>query len=417
MSGIMEIRTVAELQGELERLRRASPLPPVGQIIDRLEDWGAALSRSQLPGAVFLRLWLRRGTLEPMLVRELGDAHIEGRWTEADGIRRRSLPVGLVGHWPAGNVPIQPLLSMTCALLGGNRCLVRVPPALVEGLSPLVAALPADGALTPSVSFVSFDSARADLHRAMAESVDGAMIWGGRDAVRDVRALPFPPWTRLAVFGPRISAAAMDRGAWTDPATRTAWCQRVARDVWQFEQQACSSPHTLFVQRDPGTDIAELVHSLAAAFRKEAKAHPRTDLDPSLASEIARSRAVWLLDGEERRASFPLSPDWTILVGSAPDLPDPVGGRVLHVQCVDDLAEAIALFDGNVQTLGLAVADRAQEDRLADLATRRGVDRVVPVGRMHVFGSPWDGTPLVQPMTRQVVHAPASGLVARGGSQ
>ena len=38
----------------------------------------------------------------------------------------------VVGHWPAGNVEIQPILSMTCSLLGGNAALVRIPSGLVE---------------------------------------------------------------------------------------------------------------------------------------------------------------------------------------------------------------------------------------------------------------------------------------------
>ena len=42
----------------------------------------------------------------------------------------KAFPIGVVGHWPAGNVEIQPLLSMTCALLGGNAALVRVPDGL-----------------------------------------------------------------------------------------------------------------------------------------------------------------------------------------------------------------------------------------------------------------------------------------------
>ncbi len=48
----------------------------------------------------------------------------------------------------------------------------------------------------------------------MAQVVDGAMIWGGEEAVLQIRGLPFPHWARVAVFGPRISVAAMDAGAW-----------------------------------------------------------------------------------------------------------------------------------------------------------------------------------------------------------
>jgi len=44
---------------------------------------------------------------------------------------------------------------------------------------------------------------------------------------------------------------------------------------------------------------------------------------------------------------------------------------------------------------------------LADAAGRNGVDRIVKLGRMHVFGSPWDGTDLIRPMVRLVRHVPA----------
>src|SRR6185437_4439442 len=45
------------------------------QMIEVLERWGAALrgpTVEAIPGVPFLRLWLRRGSLEPILLRELG---------------------------------------------------------------------------------------------------------------------------------------------------------------------------------------------------------------------------------------------------------------------------------------------------------------------------------------------------------
>jgi hypothetical protein len=36
------------------------------------------------------------------------------------------------------------------------------------------------------------------------------------------------------------------------------------------------------------------------------------------------------------------------------------------------------------------------------------VDRIVKLGRMHVFGSPWDGADLIRPMVRLVRHMPAN---------
>ena len=99
------------------------------------DSWAKSLDARELddvPGIVFLRMWLRRGTLEPIIARELGSNGLHGGWTEYGRAKCKAFPLGVVGHWPAGNVEIQPILSMTCALLGGNAALVRIPSGLVD---------------------------------------------------------------------------------------------------------------------------------------------------------------------------------------------------------------------------------------------------------------------------------------------
>ena len=71
---------------------------------------------------------------------------------------------------------------------------------------------------------------------------------------------------------------------------------------------------------------------------------------------------------------------------------------------VDDLMDAVSKLDGNVQTLGLGMADGEKEKELASLAGQRGVDRIVKLGRMHAFVPPWDGVDLIRPMVRMVRH-------------
>ena len=319
----------------------------------------------------------------------------------------RPFPVGVVGHWPAGNVEIQPVLSMTCALLGGNAALVRVPSGLASLTRLLMDKLvQSDRAerLTGRIFMAAFDHDRQDLHEAMARVVDGAMIWGGQEAVLQVRALPFPHWTHLAVFGPRISVAAMDAGAWANSDEQKAWCLRMARDVWQFDQQACSSPQVLYLERGPGQSTTQFIANLQAAFENENKAHPRRTIPAALTSAICQARASWLLGDPSHRAAFPMGPDWTLLLGSGSDLPRPIQGKTLTVLEVEDLMDAVSKFDGNVQTLGLGMADREKERKLASLAGQRGVDRIVKLGRMHAFVPPWDGVDLIRPMVRMVRH-------------
>jgi hypothetical protein len=261
-----------------------------------------------------------------------------------------------------------------------------------------------NGVITERIFMASFDHSRVHLHESMAQSVDGAIIWGGEEAVSQVRRLPFPHWARILVFGPRLSAAAMDAQTWADQEGRLSWCRRIARDVWQFDQQACSSPQALFLERSEECDPGEFVADLKEAFEEENRHHPRQSIEPGLSSAICLARASWLLESEKNRAFFPASPDWTILLGEGTDMPKPTQGRTLSVRVVDDLLDVISKFDGTLQTLGLGIRDPEKEEALAKAAGRSGVDRIVKLGRMHVFSSPWDGTELIRPMVRLVRH-------------
>jgi hypothetical protein len=409
---IRDVDSPQEITAAAERLREIARNEEVAPdaVLDVLERWGGALSDRELnevPGVAFLRLWLRRGTLEPVLLRELGPSALNGGWWADGRAKLRAFPLGVVGHWPAANIEIQPILSLTCALLGGNGCLVRVPSGLVEVTRRLLEKLrevDQKGELTKRIFAASFEHSRVDLHESMAQAVEGAMIWGGAEAVSQVRRLQFPHWARVLVFGPRLSAAIMDAETWGDKTEQSVWCRRIARDVWQFDQQACSSPQALFLERGEACDPKEFVDDLREAFQEENRAHPRQQIEPALASAICMARAAWLMDSGENSASFPASPDWTILLGQGSDMPQPTQGRTLSVLVVDDLLQVISKFDGTMQTLGLGVRDSQKEEMLARAAGRSGVDRIVKLGRMHVFSSPWDGTDLIRPMVRLVRH-------------
>jgi hypothetical protein len=404
-----------EIIAAAQRLRERALYPRLtpAQVIEVFERWGASLRGPDvetIPGVAFLRLWLRRGSLEPILIREFGLGSLQAEWRQEGKARLGVFPLGVVGHWPAGNIEIQPLLSMTCALLGGNACLVRVPTGLVEATCAIIDKLrevDTAGTLTDRILLITFAHERMDLQRAMAAAVDGAMIWGGAESVSQIRGLPFPHWAHIAVFGPRLSVAAMDASTWSGEANQAAWCQRIARDVWQFDQQACSSPQALFLEKRDGCDVGKFVEALKGAFQEEGRVHPRRDIQPALSSAICLARASWLLEDDAHVAVFPTTPDWTILLGAGSHIPRPTQGKTLSVLLVDNLLDPVSKFDGTVQTLGLAMGEAAREAVVAQAAASKGVDRIVRLGRMHVFGSPWDGVDLIRPMTRLVRHMPS----------
>jgi len=148
---------------------------------------------------------------------------------------------------------------------------------------------------------------------------------------------------------------------------------------------------------------------LKKAFELENRLHPRQTIAAGLTTAICHARASWLLDDLANRACFSAAPDWTILVGRGAEIPKPTQGKTLTILEVDNLLNPVEKFDGNVQTLGLAMADADREATLTSLAARRGVDRIVKLGRMHVFAPPWDGVDLIRPMVRVVRHVASMG--------
>jgi hypothetical protein len=382
--------------------------------LDVLHRWAEAIPKDtaakEVEGAVFLSLWLRRGTLGDILRREMGD-HPPGTWRSEGALRLLRAPLGIVGHWPAGNVDIQPLLTGVCSVVTGNAALVRVPTALTTAVEALVGPLmnvDPDGTVAENLTLVGFPHERRDLHEAMARCVDGAVIWGGEEAVTSNRGLPFPPSARVQTFGPRVSLAVLDRGACSDDATLMRWCVRLARDTWQFEQQACSSPQILFVETTDDERLETVASALAEAFAEENRRHPRKGCPASLTMAVLKARARWLMASDKNGGRFPATPDWTILTHGENTYPDAVGGKTLHVVPIAKLADIETYLDASIQTLGVGIADAAAEDELATLALQHGVDRVVPIGSMHTFDSPWDGQLLLAPLTRTVTYISSS---------
>lgn len=396
----------------------ARPLPlradTLDTIIAGLADWAQALG-PELGGEAglpFLKTWWRAPQLRSVLRHEFGADAQQGPLDGTPVLSERGwAAVGTVLHWPAANVPIQPLLSLTSGLLSGNRNIVRVPAGLVPLMRKMLeCAPPGMMDVFERVLFLAFPSDRLDLADVCAGHSDAAMVWGGREAVTQVRGLSFPHWARIQVFGPRTSAALvlLDAHLMTQAGELKKLCRRIARETWQFDQEACSSPLALYVQvvaSIPAADEAEdvFLQMLAQAFDEEQRAHPRHELSARTSVDIAKARADWLLEDQQARVIASEGPAWSILHGGRMNRePKLFQGKTLNVVSTDDLEAIAARMDSSVQTLGLWIRDHDLEQRVARTAQLQGVDRVVRLGMMHVFNTPWDGHDLVRPLCRRV---------------
>ena len=106
---------------------------------------------------------------------------------------------------------------------------------------------------------VWFDYRQRPLNEEMSLAADARVVWGGREAVRAITALPRREHCVDVVFGPKYSIGLIDRKRLE--AGGEALEDAVAgfvRDVAVFDQRACSAPQTIFIERNARRSLAEV---------------------------------------------------------------------------------------------------------------------------------------------------------------
>lgn len=312
--------------------------------------------------------------------------------------RLRAMPLGIVGHWLAGNVPTLGMLSLMLALAAKNANVLKVPrevsPLLPEMLASLGRARHRDAAgrtidgsvLTDAVVALWHGHDSPDAAR-MSLTSDARIIWGGAEAVTAIAGLPRRHDCVDVIFGPKLSLAAVGREALAEMDIARRVARGVAVDCSVFDQTACASAHTVFVERGGAIDPAAFARILAEQMARLAERVPHGPLSGRTVGDIKSARMLHFLDGD---VLAPASLEWSVLYRDAAERPAPVYGRTVFVRPLDDLAEAAAFVDRNTQVVGLALRGPRRVSVAESLAAA-GVDRVTEVGQMTEFAVPWDG--------------------------
>ena len=386
--------TIGKGAGKLRALR-------ISEIVGLLDNLGAVLLKSEvrdLEGMMFLARWLRTSNLERILSLSFRDTGVLSGFSREGGKYIRAQPRGNVSHWIAGNVPTLGFFSLFQSLLVGNSNVLRVPMESVDAASKILGIMKdtPSGDLMDSFSVVTFPSSDVSSNEHLSMIADARVVWGGKEAVESITGLPRKPHCEDVVFGPKYSFSVIDSRA-LESENLDRILRRLVNDILIFDQSACSSPHVLFFERTMAPE--DLLERLAREFRNAVKKKPKTSVDTSTASKIITKRAEYALD-TERDVRASRANDWTILFDEKFQLEEPVQSRTLFVKPVASVLDVADLITSRIQTLGCAVHDEDKLFRLAEEATRRGVARCVPFGRMHFYETPWDGIMILSRLVR-----------------
>ena len=373
-----------------------------------------ALDSYRSNGLNFLLAWCEPSRLRILLDTALNGkrAHLDSFQVRSDipGSSLRALPRGIVAHWLSGNVPLLGMFALLQSIVTKNVNMLKVSadesqalPALLKCFAGLTYKTPggyelSGDELLETIAVVYFDRHQHDIANLFSSSADVRIAWGGREAVESVGQLAKKYTCQDILFGPKLSMMVIGNDALDSDKAIRKLVRRAATDASVFDQFACASPHTIFVEKGGQISPREFAERLALAMDKALIRLPSVAPDVGQANKIRSKIAEYDFVGEVW--SDPLL-RWTVLFEDDITLVDPTYFRVITVKAVDNIFDVIPQVHEDIQTVGLAMHGAKRLQFATDI-TMQGAMRCPDIGHMTHFDSPWDGLYAIDRMIRWV---------------
>lgn len=398
---LFSIHPHATLEAELSRL---SALPPVTPFSAPLREFVADFSRRvftlpqlrQHPELATLGHWFRGAAVNQLSQR------VGNRPTELDLAR------GLVFHLAPANVDVLFAYAWLMSVLAGNTNVARLsqkPSIQRDALVSILHDMQREGLHVKVLErAVLLTYAHDDaITSAISRCCHARIIWGGDATVAKIRSLPIAPLAVELAFPDRFGVAVVRTDALlsSNDVDMRELARRFCNDVLWFGQQACSSPRCLYWIGDDDT-VAEAKARFWPAVRSQAG-----NLEDEPAALMARITDANLLAALGHHVH---SPDALGLYPLRLEATH-AGGPVREIQSGHGLVIEVAL--PSLAALGPQLDDRDQtmvqhgfssQELTVFLSNlgNRAIDRVVPFGRALDFHPVWDGTDLLDVLTRKI---------------
>jgi len=327
-------------------------------------------------------------------------------WMPELGKNIMAQPRGIVSHWIAGNVLNLGIISLIQGILTKNANVIKLPayhglivPTLFQKISNLELNTVKNKRISgkdilKTVLFLYCPKEDTDGQRELSLFSDIRVIWGGEQAVAGVLGLPKKISCDDVVFGPRYSLAVIAKETLRQGDLATI-AYKLAMDVSMFEQRACSSPHTVFVETGGLLSPLDFAEALAQGMQKALKRIPKDSITADQAYSIVALRSEYQFSGKVFSSK---GTEWTVVYSEEKGLAFPCGSRFVFVRPVAHIDKVLDDIDPSIQTIGLH-ADPRRKMEFARKMVEKGGLRITGIGKMNVYDYPWDG---IFPMSRFV---------------
>lgn len=312
---------------------------------------------------------------------------------------------GLAFHVCPGNVPLNFAYSLASGLLAGCACAVRLSsrdfPQARLLCREMDALLHAEfRGLLSYITCFQCEHGHPVLAR-LSERCGVRILWGGDEAIRQIRQLPLSPRAVELSFASRYSVCVIDAESFLSDPNPEQLSERFYVDAYFAGQWACTSPRALlWLGEDAQVEAAQKF----LWQRVERLCQNRADFLPIHAVKkrehfclMAAQNPEVRLCAQSNHAVRVLTPRLT------PELLELWTGDGLfletHAQTLDAL---LPILGERCQTLCCYGIETAELQEFLRRARPAGIDRVVPLGSSMQFSLVWDGIDLIHAMSRSV---------------
>ena len=405
-----------EIIEELNKNREAIYSYPSGAIVEIINKYSKILSSDRkflnYEGVPFLALWLKKSNIIKLLCLDLNKQEYLDDFVQIEDNKfMKAQSRGVVCHFMAGNVPTLPIYYLIQALLCKNINICRVPLESIiivaELLKPLLDikvnynGVEYNGiTLLKSISVINFSSDNIELNTEMSKVADVRVVCGGEKAVNSLSTLHKKTTCKDIIFGPKYSFAVFEKSA-MESLNLSKNFDNFAKDIISFDQKACSSPQVLFIEKSNVT-LKEAALKLSKSLERVLKRYPESEINQGTSASIINKRGEYLLS-PEKDIICSRDMQYTILIDKDIALEEPIQHRTIFLKEVEDIFEVCKLVTPRVQTIGIASEDNNKIINFANKVSLNGVDRLVRVGFMNLYDSPWDGMLFINQIVKWTV--------------
>lgn len=379
---------------------RGSAIEPFSdKIIRQCSAFGASLFQAAPRGSPLksLGFFLRRANLEEL--------RAEFNRTCPRGVVYG--PRGVVFLIPPTNVPSLMAYSWLFSAIAGNITIVRVPGRDSSDADTILSCL--NHAFSESASrsfFLKYDY-DDEVTDALSQLCDLRVIWGGDETVHRLRTSSLPAGARDLTFPDRYSLAAVSAEQYLrlNDADRESLVTAAYRDLYTFDQAACSSPRLIV-----WVGLDRFCEEASADFYQRLSSHAASRYHCELSSVMSKKVFVCeaILAQGVRSQTF-CSSELTVI---RTDQLDKInrqhcGGGLLFEFFTKNLDAISSFISRRDQTLSYFGFNPPELASFARGVAGCGLDRIVPIGQALNFSHLWDGYDLLQEFVRRIHVVPA----------